>query len=114
MDGELIGQDDHWCTVQGKTSIAWKEVYAIAIAINTWGTLWQRRKVIIHCDNQTVVNVWENETCKSPKVKALVCMLTITSLFVSSTFLASGIIIIADALSHFQHHCFRRITPNDK
>ena len=54
---------DHWTTAQGEMSIAWKELYAITIAVNTWGTLWQRRKILIHCDNQTVVSVWEKGSC---------------------------------------------------
>ena len=66
---------DHWSTAQCEMSIVWKELYAIVIAINTWGTLWQHRKIIIHCDNQTVVNIWKKGTCKSSEIMALVRML---------------------------------------
>ena len=56
-------------------SIAWKELYAITIVVNTWGILWQRRKILIHYDNQTVVSVWEKGSCKSPEIMALIRML---------------------------------------
>ena len=41
---------DRWSTAQSEMSIAWKELYAVAIATNTWSTLWQRRKILTHCD----------------------------------------------------------------
>ena len=107
---------DHWTTVQGEMSIAWKEHYAITIAVNTWGTLWQRRKILIHCDNQTVVSVWEKGSCKSPKIVALIRMLYFCAAHnnfnVCIQHISSIKNNIADALSRFQHHRFRNLAPN--
>ena len=50
---------DHWSPAQQQMNIAWKELYAIVMAVHTWGSLWQRQKILFHCDNQTVVNIWE-------------------------------------------------------
>ena len=114
----LVGRwiSDHWSTVQGEMSIAWKNLYAIAIAVTTWGNLWQRRKIIIHCDNQTVVNVWEKGTCKSPEIMALVRMLYFCAAHHNFNVCVQHIPgvrnDIADALSRFQHHRFRRLAPN--
>ena len=67
---------NHWSTTQqGETTIAWKELYAITMAVNTRSTWWQRKKILIYCDNQTVVNVWEKRTCKSPEIMALIRMI---------------------------------------
>ena len=88
--GELIWISDHWTTAQGEMRIAWKELYAITIAVNTWGTLWQR-KILTHSDNQTVVSVWEKGPCKSPEIMALILVTTL--MFVSNTFPVSRIIL---------------------
>ena len=107
---------DRWSTAQSEMSIAWKELYAVAIATNTWGTLWQRRKIVIHCDNQTVVSVWEKGTCKSSEIMALVRMLYFCAAHNNFNVCVQHIPgvrnDIADALSRFQHHRFRRIAPN--
>ena len=100
---------DYWTTALGEMSIAWKELYAIAIAFNAWGTLWQRRKILIHCDNQTIVSVWKKGTCKSPEIMALIRMLYVFCAahnnFNVCVHHISGVKNnIADALSHFQHH----------
>ena len=34
--------------------IAWKELFAVVMAVHTWGSLWQRQKILFHFDNQTV------------------------------------------------------------
>ena len=78
--------------------IAWKEFYAITMAINTWGAFWQCRKILVHCDNQTIVSAWKNGSSKSPEIMALVCMLYFCAaydnlMFVSSTFLVSRMIL---------------------
>ena len=107
---------DHWSTTQqGETTIAWKELYAITMAVNTWGNWWQRRKILIYCDNQTVVNVWEKGTCKSPEIMALVRMIYFCAAHNNFNVCVQHIPgvrnDIADALSCFQHHRFRRMAP---
>ena len=66
---------DHWSPAQQQMNIAWKELYAIVMAVHTWGSLWQRQKILSHCDNQTVVNIWEKGSTKSPDIMALVRLL---------------------------------------
>ena len=34
-----------WSTEHAHKNITWKELYAIAAAVNKWGHLWQRKKV---------------------------------------------------------------------
>ena len=66
---------DHWSPAQQQLNIAWKELYAIVMAVHTWGSLWQHQKILFHCDNQTVVNIWEKGSTKSPDIMALVRLL---------------------------------------
>ena len=67
------------------------------------------RKIRIHCDNQTVVKVWEKGTCKSPLlyVYYTFVLLTVTLMFVSSIFLVSRLI-----LQILLHYHFRIIASN--
>ena len=38
--------------------IVWKEPYAIVFTVNTWGHNLARKKILFHCDNSTVVSIW--------------------------------------------------------
>ena len=40
-DGALIGLQAHWTLTQQSMDITWKELYAIVIAVHTWGPSWQ-------------------------------------------------------------------------
>jgi len=35
----------HWSDVQLHMDITWKELFAIVMAVHTWGALWQRQKI---------------------------------------------------------------------
>lgn len=57
-----------WSKQQLLQSIQWKELFAILAAAATWGKLWHRKRILIHCDNQAIVQIWQT---KKPKHKAL-------------------------------------------
>ena len=57
-----------WSKEQLSRSIQWKELFAIVAAAATWGNKWQRQKIVVYCDNQAIVHVWQ---AKSPKNSAL-------------------------------------------
>ena len=48
-----------WSPDQLGRDIAWKKLFAIASAVNTWGHHWPQKKVLVHCDNQAVVDIWK-------------------------------------------------------
>ena len=52
--------------------ILWKELYAIVIAVHTWGTFWKCQKIIFHCDNRAIVDIWEKGSTRAPQTNALV------------------------------------------
>ena len=57
-----------WSKEQLSRSIQWRERFAIIAAVATWGNQWQRKKIVVYCDNQAIVYMWE---AKSPKQSAL-------------------------------------------
>ena len=64
-----------WSPDQIGRDIAWKELFSIASAVNTWGHHWPRKKVLVHCDNQAVVDIWKRGSTVCSQVMALVRML---------------------------------------
>jgi len=74
-------------------TIAWKELFAILDAAHKWGIRWTKHKILFHCDNQAVVDIWGKGSSKDPNIMAAVSMLYfhaaqhIISIFVSCTFL---------------------------
>ena len=105
----------HWSPDQMDKNITWKEVFAIVSAVNTWGHQWPCKEVLVHCDNQAVVEIWKKGTTKCPKVMALVRILYFCvaqyNIHVLVTHLAGTDNFIVDALSRFQVHCFRQLAP---
>ena len=105
----------HWSPDQVNKDIVWKELFAIASAVNTWGNQWPRKKVMVHCDNSAVVDIWKKGTTKCPEVMALVCMLYFCAaqhnIHVLVTHVAGTDNSIADSLSRFQVQCFHKLAP---
>lgn len=105
----------HWSQDQIGRDIVWKELFAIASAVNTWGHYWPRKKVLVHCDNEAVVSIWKKGTTDCSHVMALVRMLYFTAaqhnIHVIVTHIAGTNNCIADALSRFQVRRFRTLAP---
>ena len=105
----------HWSPDQANKDIVWKELFAIASAVNTWGNQWPRKKVMVHCDNSAVVDIWKKGTTKCPEVMALVRMLYFCAaqhnIHVLVTHVAGTDNSIADSLSRFQVQRFHKLAP---
>ena len=54
-NGAWFSQPWSPCTVS--RPIEWKELYAIVVACETWGTQWSGKRILFHCDNQAVVPI---------------------------------------------------------
>ena len=48
-----------WSDTQLSRSIQWKELFAIVAATAAWGSKWKRKRILIHCDNQAIVHIWQ-------------------------------------------------------
>jgi len=106
----------HWSLAQSEMDITWKELFAIVLAVHTWGSFWSRKKILFHCDNQAVVDIWDRGSTRAPHTMALVRLLY----FCASNYNINLCIIhipgicndIADSISRFQMERFRTLTPN--
>ena len=103
----------HWSLNDCRKDIVWKELFAIVAAVNSWGHHWQRKKVLFHCDNQSVCDIWHRGSSRSPEVMALVRMLYFCAakfdINVMIAHIAGSSNEIADALSRFQATRFHQL-----
>lgn len=97
-------------------SIAWQELYAIVMAALVWGHHWSGRRILVHCDNMSVVDIWRTYTSKSRTIMALVRKLHFIAASNNFNIRISHIQgtdnSIADALSRNQMSTFRRLAPH--
>ena len=59
-------------TLESGKSIAWQELFVVVVACLTWGKHWSGRRVLFHCDNQIVVDLWQHGSSRCPNLMALV------------------------------------------
>lgn len=57
--------------VANRRSIAFKELYAITMAITVWAELLQSRNIVFHCDNQAVVHIINSGSSRCPHIMTL-------------------------------------------
>jgi hypothetical protein len=53
-------------------SIAWRELFAVVIKCRIWGHLFVGRRMLLYCDNQSVVEIVNSGTSRCPLVMCLV------------------------------------------
>ena len=104
-----------WSESQLQMDITWKELFAIVMAVHTWGALWQRQKILIHCDNLAVVAIWESGSTRAKETMALVRLLYYCAarynINICIVHIAGVNNVIADCLSRFQQDRFRQLAP---
>ena len=64
-----------WTEAQLSMDITWKELCTIVMAVHAWGSLWQRKRILFHCDNQAVVDIWKSGSTCASETMALVRLL---------------------------------------
>jgi len=57
--GAFCNGRSKWTAAQSTMPIVWKELNAIVCAVHTWGHLWTKQKILFHCDNTSVVDIWQ-------------------------------------------------------
>ena len=92
-----------------------RELYPIALSCVLWGKEWSNKKLLFHCDNQSVVSAWKKGTCRNKCAMALIRgMLAVAAKcnFVLYVQHIAGVNNeIADALSRLQVDRFRQLVP---
>ena len=95
--------------------IEWKELYAIVMACETWGKHWAGKRILFHCDNKAVTEVWQSGLSRSPQLMALVRALFFVAAKGNFHVLVRHIAgidnSIADALSCLEIRKFRQLAP---
>ena len=63
---------DYLTPVEQSRSIAWRELLAVVVACRSWGSLLKGRRLLLFCDNESVVTIVNMETSKCPLKMTLV------------------------------------------
>ena len=61
-----------WSVPQTEMDITWKELFAILLAVYTWVCFWTCQKILFHCDNQSIVDIWDKGSTHVTHTMALV------------------------------------------
>ena len=105
-----------WSAAQQPLSIAYKELFPVAIAASSWGPLWASKHVEFCSDNMSVVSVLHSGTSRDPNIMVLLRHLSLMAARHSFVFTASHRPgrdnSIADALSRFDFQCFHHLAPH--
>ena len=97
-------------------SINWRELYAIVIAIATWGQRLKGKQILIHCDNMSICHILKKGTSKNSSLMKLVRLLFYFSahynIICSAEYIHTYDNCVADSLSRLQFDRFRTLVPN--
>lgn len=95
--------------------IEWKELYAIVMVCEAWGRHWAGKRILFHCDNKAVMEVWQSGLSHSTQlmrlVRALFFVAANGNFHVLIRHIAGVDNCIADALSRLQVQKFRQLAP---
>ena len=100
-----------WSRQQSKFHIQWKELFAVVVAAQTWGAQWTRKRLLVHCDNHAVVDIWQAGTSWSPELMKIFFTATQHNFTLILQHIQGVNNAIADALSRSQMHRFRKLAP---
>ena len=97
-------------------SIQWKELFPIYVTCLIWGENFRGKRLIFHCDNQSVVDIWSANSSKCPQIMTLLRRL----FFIAATkeftvnvkHIPGSFNSIADCLSRLQVEKFRQLVPD--
>ena len=102
-------------TLESGKSIALQELFAVVVAGLMLGKQWTAKRVLFHCDNQRVVDVWQHGSARYPNLMALVCCLFFTAASNNFTVIIRHISgssnVIAAALPRAQMPKFLALAP---
>ena len=96
-------------------SINWRELFAIIVAAETFGSRWSGKRILMHCDNMCVVEVVNSGSSKSVDIMDLIRKLFfVCAKFhfeIRTCYINTKVNDIADALSRLQFDRFCQLAP---
>ena len=100
---------------QKSRSINWRELYAIVVAVATWGSKLTSKQLLIHCDNMAVCHILKSGTSKNIQIMTLVRLLFYYcaqyNCVCSAEYISTHDNTLADSLSRLQLSKFRTLAP---
>jgi hypothetical protein len=106
---------DHFQAETEGNNITFLEYFPILVALHIFGEEVRNKKVLFHCDNAAVVEIFNQQTSKCPRVMDLVRPLVLKCMELNTVIRANHIKgehnIIADAISRFNTQVFRENAP---
>ncbi len=115
-----IYNNGHWASEKwpphfDNYSIQFKELFPIYVACILWPHSLAGKRILFHCDNKAVVDIWASNTSKCPLMTSLLRKLFFIAaqheFTVNIKHLAGINNSIADSLSRFQMVKFRHLAP---
>ena len=104
-----------WTPEEQELSIEHKELFALLAAWRTWGHMWSKLRIRIHCDNKPVVDCVSTGTSQAPRVmellRTLFLVCALSNFQISAVHVAGVSNCVADSLSGHQMEEFRRLAP---
>ena len=113
----LVAMWDKGFIKQHKPSIEFLELYALTVAILTWGDLpkLRNRKIIIFCDNESVLYMVNTSASSCPQCRKLIRILVLDSTKYNRRIVVQHVRseanVLADALSRGQMNRFWACAP---
>ena len=102
-----------WKKGQPVPSINYLELFALTVSVINWAHLVRNKRVVLHCDNQSVVSMVNNTTSSCPNCMVLLRIITLISLKYNVKLTCrhvSGVLnIFADLLSRLKYKEFRAL-----
>lgn len=97
-------------------SIAWQELFAFVVACHLWAHEFSNKRILVFCDNESVVSIVNTKRSRIPRVMDLVRHLTLLTLkfnfYIRAEHIEGKKNDIADSLSRFQMDRFRKLAPH--
>ena len=100
---------------KNKPSIEYLELFALSVAIITWGDKIKNQRIAVFCDNIAVVHMINNGTSSCKNCMYLLRLVTLDNMInnrgVFAIYVKSADNFLADALSRLQFNRFSRLVP---
>ena len=104
-----------WPTSDHKSSIDYRELFAITAAVLTWGHLWDGLRIVFVTDNKPISQVWDSGSSSSKPLMSLIRPLYLfaatNGFSISFKHIFGKSNPLADALSRFQMQKFFALMP---
>ena len=96
--------------LKNRPSINYLELYAVAVAVNSWIYKYKNQRIIIFCDNMSVVNMLNNSSSKCKNCMVLIRIITLKALTfnvkINANHIAGKLNLYSDYLSRLKYKEF--------